>query len=113
MSPLVIIEIKNLEKSVSEATDSHLSGIGTLKIQVAGLHRASPSTALDKKIVFKSIKRFFVIIMYLIYHTFLCFSSTFIYFFHFITVFVFLYSFDYQIKAKLLLTNEKRWGIIL
>jgi len=27
---------------------THLSGISTLKKQVAGLHRASPSTALDK-----------------------------------------------------------------
>ena len=27
---------------------THLSGIGTLKIQVAGLHRASPSATLDK-----------------------------------------------------------------
>ena len=66
MSPLIIIEIKNLEKSVSEATDSHLAGIGTLKIQVAGLHRAGPSTTLDKIILFKSIKCFLFSSLYLI-----------------------------------------------
>ena len=78
---MIIFEIKNLEKSVSEATDSHLAGIGTLKIQVAGLHRAGPSAALDKKILFKACKMLFVFIyIFNIPHFFTFFKYFYIFF---------------------------------
>ena len=36
---------------IPSVTITHLSGFGTLYKQVAGLHRASPSTTLDKLFV--------------------------------------------------------------